>query len=205
MQANAASLRILSVKHPDIQIVFEGKSFAIPDDEAKGGTAVFEVDGLLLSSTIAAVVESKTGLAAKDVKKVLRTGGLVKKHCHKLGLSVQHAELLAKSEMIHILARPAVTDDLLEAIVDCDPKICVIADSGGALQLVRDGVGLNPADVAGGGTIKGGVGAGEEGMRGLRESGMTMEHRGRCGFNNGFEVSGTQCPPSIPLGVDHCN
>ena len=41
LQANLASMRILSAKHPDIRIALEGKTFTIPDEEGKGGVAVF--------------------------------------------------------------------------------------------------------------------------------------------------------------------
>ena len=135
-------MRLLSSKYPDIQIVLEGQSFSIPDKDAKNGTATFEVDGLLLGSTVAVLVESRTGLAAKYVSNIDRTAGVIKKHCHKLGLSEKHTDVLAHTEIILILALPAVTNDLLAAIAGLDPKMCVIADSDGAFELVRDGAGL---------------------------------------------------------------
>lgn len=157
MQANAASKRLLSLKYPDIQIVLEGHSFSIPDKDAKQGTAAFEIDGLLFGSKVAVLVESKTGLAAKHVSNIERTAGFVKKHCYNLGLSKTHADLLAHTEIILVLARPAVSSDLLAAIAVRNPKVCVIADCGGAFEVVRDGVGFlhsGPADPA---AAKGGV------------------------------------------------
>ena len=111
----------------------------------------FEIDGLLLASAASFIVESRTGLAGRDATKALRTRRFTKKNCRKLGLSDKDAEVLENSELILILARPALTDDLREA--ERDPKICVIAGSGGAFELVRDGAGLkifDPADPEGG-------------------------------------------------------
>ena len=82
-----------------------------------------------------------------------------------LGLSKKHADLLADTEIIPILARPAVSSDLLAAIAARNPKVCVIADSGGSFEVVREGtLHSGPADRAnGGGSFQGGTGAAMEG------------------------------------------
>ena len=73
------------------------------------------------------------------------------------------------SEFILFLSRPAVTNELAEATRGRNPKNCVIADCGGAFELVRDGIGLqqsgpaDPAAAVGGGIVEGGIGAAEEG------------------------------------------
>ncbi len=104
----------------------------------EGGIVDFEVDGLLVGSKGFAIVESKTGLAASHITDIVRTGCLVKKYCRQLGLLTAHAQVLDQSNMINILACPAVTKSLLSIIANRDPGICVLADCGGSFELVRD-------------------------------------------------------------------
>ena len=86
----------------------KGATFSFPDPSEESGRVDFEVDGLLVGSTGCAIVESKTGLAASHITDIVRTGRLVKKYCHQLGLSAAQAQVLDQSNMINILACPAV-------------------------------------------------------------------------------------------------
>ena len=138
VQANAASKRLLSAKFSDVEIALEGAKFSFPDPSEEGGIVDFEVDGLLVGSKGCAIVESKTALAASHITDIVRTGRLVKKYCRQLGLSTAHAQVLDQSNLINILACPAVSESLLSKIANRDPGICVLADCGGSFELVRD-------------------------------------------------------------------
>lgn len=132
---------ILSKTHTDVRVIMQSKSFNIDGDS-------FEVDGLIMASGNPYLLECKTALKAEDVKQLLHTAEMVKKHCLKLGLKSDDIIKIENSDVRKVLACPVARPEVITAIRKSSEKLCLIVDSGSSFTIAHNGIDLQTGSLS---------------------------------------------------------